>query len=47
MFGYVNLTRAIYAQMKARGHGVIVNDIGAAGEKFTPTTSAAAPVTRR
>ena len=28
MFGYINLTRAIYAQMKARGHGVIVNDIG-------------------
>ena len=34
VFGYINLTRAIYAQMKARGHGVIVNDIGAAGEKF-------------
>ena len=34
MFGYINLTRAIYAQMKARGGGVIVNDIGAAGEKF-------------
>ncbi len=34
VFGYVNLTRAIYAQMKSRGHGVIVNDIGAAGEKF-------------
>ena len=35
VFGYVNLTRAIYAQMKARGGGgVIVNDIGAAGEKF-------------
>jgi len=31
---YINLTRAIYAQMKARGHGVIINDIGAAGEKF-------------
>ena len=30
VFGYINLTRAIYAQMKARGHGVIVNDIGAA-----------------
>jgi hypothetical protein len=29
VFGYINLTRAIYAQMKARGHGVIVNDIGA------------------
>ena len=34
VFGYVNLTRTIYAQMKARGGGVIVNDIGAAGEKF-------------
>ena len=34
VFGYINLTRAIYAQMKARGDGVIVNDIGAAGEKF-------------
>jgi NAD(P)-dependent dehydrogenase (short-subunit alcohol dehydrogenase family) len=34
VFGYINLTRAIYAQMKARGHGVIVNDIGNAGEKF-------------
>src|SRR5438034_3029455 len=32
--GYINLTRAIYAQMRARGGGVIVNDIGAAGEKF-------------
>src|SRR6266550_2851733 len=31
VFGYINLTRAIYAQMKSRGHGVIVNDIGAAG----------------
>src|SRR3979411_1312377 len=34
VFGYINLTRAIYAAMKARGHGVIVNDIGAAGERF-------------
>jgi NAD(P)-dependent dehydrogenase (short-subunit alcohol dehydrogenase family) len=34
VFGYVNLTRLIYAQMKARRGGVIVNDIGAAGEKF-------------
>lgn len=33
VFGYINLTRLIYAQMKKRGHGVIVNDIGAAGEK--------------
>jgi len=34
VFGYINLTRLIYAQMKVRGGGVIVNDIGAAGEKF-------------
>ncbi|WP_439374173.1 SDR family oxidoreductase [Bradyrhizobium sp. DASA03120] len=34
VFGYINLTRHIYAQMKAKGGGVIVNDIGAAGEKF-------------
>jgi NAD(P)-dependent dehydrogenase (short-subunit alcohol dehydrogenase family) len=34
VFGYINLTRKVYDQMKSRGHGVIVNDIGAAGEKF-------------
>jgi NAD(P)-dependent dehydrogenase (short-subunit alcohol dehydrogenase family) len=34
VFGYINLTRAVYAQMKSRGHGVIVNNIGLAGEKF-------------
>jgi NAD(P)-dependent dehydrogenase (short-subunit alcohol dehydrogenase family) len=35
VFGFINLTCAtIYAQMKARGHGVIVNDIRAAGEEF-------------
>jgi NAD(P)-dependent dehydrogenase (short-subunit alcohol dehydrogenase family) len=34
IFGFINLTRLIYAQMKKRGHGVIINDIGAAGEKF-------------
>jgi NAD(P)-dependent dehydrogenase (short-subunit alcohol dehydrogenase family) len=32
VFGYINLTRAVYAQMKSRGHGVIVNNIGSAGE---------------
>ena len=47
VFGYISLTRAIYGQMKARGHGVIVNDIGAAGRSSTPTTSAAALVTPR
>ena len=34
VFGYINLTRLVYADMKARGSGVIVNDIGAAGERF-------------
>ncbi|MEO8299713.1 MAG: SDR family oxidoreductase, partial [Burkholderiales bacterium] len=34
VFGYINLTRRVYANMKARGGGVIVNDIGAAGERF-------------
>ncbi|GLH82441.1 short-chain dehydrogenase [Bradyrhizobium sp. SSBR45G] len=34
VFGFINLTRLVYAAMKARGGGVIVNDIGAAGEKF-------------
>lgn len=34
VFGFINLTRQVYAQMKARGHGVVINDIGAAGEKF-------------
>lgn len=34
VFGFVNLTRLVYARMKAQGHGVIINDIGAAGEKF-------------
>jgi len=34
VFGYINLTRTVYAQMKARGSGVIINDIGNAGEKF-------------
>jgi NAD(P)-dependent dehydrogenase (short-subunit alcohol dehydrogenase family) len=34
VFGYINLTRRLYASMKARGHGVIVNIIGSAGERF-------------
>ena len=33
VFGYVNLTRAVYADMKARGGGVIINIIGAGGER--------------
>lgn len=34
VFGYIDLSRLVYAQMKARGGGVIINDIGAAGERF-------------
>jgi NAD(P)-dependent dehydrogenase (short-subunit alcohol dehydrogenase family) len=34
VFGYINLTRLVFADMQARGHGVIINDIGAAGERF-------------
>ena len=34
VFGYINLSRAVYARMKARKRGVIVNIIGSAGEKL-------------
>jgi len=34
VFGYINLTRAVYASMKARGRGVIVNILGNAGERL-------------
>jgi hypothetical protein len=34
VFGYINLTRLVYARMKADGHGVIINNIGASGERF-------------
>src|ERR1700722_7903732 len=33
VFGYINITRAIYAQMKARGHGVIMSFPRALGSK--------------
>ena len=33
VFGYINLTRRIYVAMKARGRGVIINDIGTSGER--------------
>lgn len=32
VFGYVNLTRRVYALMRERGRGVIVNIVGTAGE---------------
>jgi NAD(P)-dependent dehydrogenase (short-subunit alcohol dehydrogenase family) len=34
IFSYVTLTREIYAHMKKRGSGVIVNDIGNSGENW-------------
>ena len=34
VFGYVSLARIYYARMKARGAGVIINDIGNSGENF-------------
>jgi NAD(P)-dependent dehydrogenase (short-subunit alcohol dehydrogenase family) len=36
VFGYINLTREVYARMCARGAGVIVNVIGMAGERNRP-----------
>lgn len=36
VFGYINLCRAYYARMKAKGAGVIVNNIGNGGEIFDP-----------
>jgi NAD(P)-dependent dehydrogenase (short-subunit alcohol dehydrogenase family) len=34
VFGYISFCRVVYGQMKAKRSGVIVNVIGAAGEKF-------------
>ena len=36
VFGYINLTRAVYPRMKTRGGGVIINNIGNGGEVFDP-----------
>lgn len=34
VFGYIHLTRLMYTAMKARGAGVILNNIGNGGENF-------------
>ena len=34
VFGYISFCRAVYARMKTRRSGVIINVIGAAGESF-------------
>jgi NAD(P)-dependent dehydrogenase (short-subunit alcohol dehydrogenase family) len=34
VFGYINLTRAMYPAMKKRGRGVILNNIGIGGQNF-------------
>ena len=34
VFGYINLTRKMYAQMQNRGRGVIINIIGLSGERY-------------
>ena len=34
VFGYINMCRLYYARMKAAGGGVIINDIGNAGERY-------------
>jgi NAD(P)-dependent dehydrogenase (short-subunit alcohol dehydrogenase family) len=36
VFGFISLCRAVYPAMAARRSGVIINVIGAAGEKFPP-----------
>jgi NAD(P)-dependent dehydrogenase (short-subunit alcohol dehydrogenase family) len=34
VFGYINMCRRFYAEMKTRGRGVIINILGMAGEKM-------------
>lgn len=36
VFGYINLCRLVYKRLKARGGGVIINNIGNGGEVFDP-----------
>lgn len=37
VFGYINMCRRFYAEMKTRGRGVIINILGMAGEKMDAT----------
>ena len=37
VFGYINMCRRFYAEMKSRRHGVIINVLGVAGEKMDRT----------
>lgn len=37
VFGYINMCRGFYAEMKSRGRGVIINILGMAGEKMDRT----------
>ena len=37
VFGYINMCRRFYAEMKSRGGGVIINILGMAGEKMDRT----------
>ncbi len=37
VFGYINMCRRFYAAMKTRGHGVIINILGMAGERLDAT----------
>jgi len=34
VYGYINMCRRFYAEMKRRGHGVIINILGMAGERM-------------
>lgn len=34
VMGYIDMTRLFYTRMKARGHGVILNNIGNGGENY-------------
>ena len=37
VFGYINMCRRFYADMKSRGRGVIINVLGVAGERMDRT----------